>query len=311
VLTRKTTIPRSFAAETLTDPAGRFEFDVVLVGDVSVTATQSATLLAGTASGTLGPSGATLDLQVVLEPSGTIRGRVLREDGATPAAGMALELANRSRRFGSTGSDGRFEFQDLSLGAYVLTVTDPVGTGIAGSTASLAVQGQIADVGNLVLDESPPSVASITPANGASGVPVTTVIEVRFSEPVNPATIGPPNLLVSGSSGPVAGAWSLSADQTRALFTPTTAYRDFSTVSVKVTTGVKDRVGKPLVQEVVASFVTADSTPPTFRSLSSTQDARAVPVDAVIRVAYLEAVDLSWFACSAVVLSRYVPVVMG
>ena len=52
VLTRKTTIPRSFAAETLTDPSGRFEFDGVLVGDVSVTATQSATRLAGTASGT-------------------------------------------------------------------------------------------------------------------------------------------------------------------------------------------------------------------------------------------------------------------
>src|SRR5204862_255496 len=82
-------------------------------------------------------------------------------------------------------------------------------------------QGQVIDLGDLVLDESPPSVASITPANGASGVPVATVIEVRFSEPVNPATIGPPNLLVSGSSGPIAGTWSLSPDQTRASFAPT------------------------------------------------------------------------------------------
>src|SRR5207249_8411482 len=135
---------------------------------------------------------------------------------------------------GSTGSDGRFEFQDLSLGTYVLTVTDPVGTGIASTAASLAVQGQIADVGDVALDESPPSVASITPANGASGVPVATVVEVRFSEPVSPATIGLPNLLVSGATGPVAGAWSLSADQTRASFTPSAPYRDFSTVSVKV-----------------------------------------------------------------------------
>ena len=51
---------------------------------------------------------------------------------------MALEIANHSSRFGSTGSDGRFEFDDLSLGDYRLTVTDPVGSGVAFIAATLA-----------------------------------------------------------------------------------------------------------------------------------------------------------------------------
>jgi hypothetical protein len=311
VLTRKTAVPRSFAAETLTDVAGRFAFDGVPVGDVSVTATQSGTLLAGSASGALGPAGGSLDLAVILQPAGAIRGRVLREDGVRPAASMALELADGSHRFGSTDADGRFEFADLSLGAYVLAVSDPVGSGIAAAGATLTAQGQIADLGNIVLDETPPSVVSITPADGASGVPVTTVIDVRFSEPVSPATVGAPNLLVSGPSGAVAGAWTLSADQTRAFFTPAAPYRDFSPISVKVRTGIRDRVGKPLVAEAVATFVTADSQPPTVTSLSPAASARDVPVAAVVRVAYSKTIDPSRFAGAAVVLSRNGAAVQG
>ena len=128
---------------------------------------------------------------------------------------------------------------------------------------------------------------------------------------MSPATIGLPNLLVSGATGPLAGAWSLSADQTRASFTPSAPYRDFSTVSVKVTTGIKDRVGKPLAQEVVASFVTADSQPPMFTSFSPAQGARDVAVESVVRIAYSEAIDPARFAGPAIVLSRNGTAVSG
>ena len=45
-----------------------------------------------------------------------------------------------------------------------------------------------------------------------------------------------------------------TADQTHATFAPTTEFPDFSQINVKVTTGVKDPIGKPLQEEVVAAF---------------------------------------------------------
>ena len=304
VLMRKTAVPRSFSAETLTDPDGAFAFDPVLVGELSATATQPATQLGGTASGTLATDGATLDLSVVLEPSGGLVGRVLREGGVTPAGGMALELLNGSSRFGSTEDEGTFAFSDLPLGAYRLNVTDPLGLGLATATPVLAIQGEVIDLGDLVLDESVPRVVSVTPPGGAAGVPVVQVVEVDFSEPVDPATVQPANLIVSTAEGAVAGIWSLSADGRRASFTPAAPYRDFAQVNLKVTTGVKDRVGRPLQAEVVSSFITADSTAPSTVSVSPAPDARDVALNAVIRIGYSEVIAPGALSGPAIGLSK-------
>ncbi len=304
VLTRRTTIPRSFAAETQTGTDGTFRFDGVLVGDVSVTATQLVTQLAGSQSGTLLSDGATLDLHVALEPAAELRGRVLREDGVTPASGMALELTNGSRRFGTTPSDGTFAFANLSLGSYTLTVTDPLGSGLARATAALTAEGQVGDLGDVILDETRPSVVSIQPANGATHVPVGSSIQVTFSEPVDPATVTAATLPVSTPTGLVAGAWTLDAARTHASFAPSAPYRDFTPVTVKVTTAVRDRVGRTLAGEVVSSFVTADATPPTTASLSPASGSRDVPLESVIRVAYSEAIDPSQFAGPAIAVLR-------
>jgi hypothetical protein len=304
VLTRRTAIPRSFVAETQTGTDGTFRFDGVLVGDVSVTATQSVTLLAGSRSGTLPTDGAAITLDVVLEPAAELRGRVLREDGVTPAAGMALEVANGSRRFGTTPSDGTFRFANLSLDSYTLTITDPLGTGLARATAALTAEGQVVDLGDVVLDEARPSVVSIQPTNGAIHVPVGASIQVAFSEPVDPATVTNATLPVSTPTGLVAGAWILNAERTHVTFVPAAPFRDFTPVTVKVTTAVHDRVGRSPASEVVSSFVTADATPPVTVSLSPASGSRNVPLESVIRVAYSEAIDPSRFGGSAIAVSR-------
>jgi hypothetical protein len=293
-MTSRSAIRRTFQAETQTGPDGRFAFPTALVGDISVTAVQTATGLAGSAAAPLAVPGGTVELRVTLQPAGALGGRVLRESGE-PAGGMALELTDGSRRFGSTAADGTFRFRDLALGTYRLEITDPLGAGIARAAAALAEQGVEVDLGDLTLDERPPTVVSISPPNGAIHVPVGQPVRVAFSEPVDPATVGPSTMLVGTAGGPVAGAWSLDADRRTAIFTPAAPFADFANVSVKVTTGVRDRVGRALAEEAVSSFLTADSTPPSLLSLSPAAGARNVEPQAVVRVGYSEAVDPARF----------------
>ncbi|HXH06729.1 MAG TPA: carboxypeptidase regulatory-like domain-containing protein [Vicinamibacterales bacterium] len=301
-MTSRSAIQQTFQAETQTDPDGRFAFPTALVGDISVTAVQTSTGLAGSASGPLAVAGGTVELRVTLQPAGAIRGRVLRESGE-PAGGMALELTGGSRRFGSTAADGTFRFRDLALGTYVLSVTDPLGAGIARAPATLAEQGVEIDLGDIALDEQPPRVVSLTPADGAMHVPVAQPIQILFSEPVDPATIDASTLIVGTAGGPVAGTRALSADRRTAIFTPAAPFADFSTISVKVTAGVRDRVGRALAQEAVSSFITADSTPPAILSLSPSAAARNVEPQAVVRVGYSEAIDPARFAGTPIELT--------
>ena len=302
-LTSHNAINKSFGAQTQTDSSGHFEVSPFLVGEVYASATETTTQLAGGASGTLAANGAQLDLAIPLQPSGAISGRVLRQDGFTPAAGMALELTDGSRRFGSTGSDGTFSFGDLALATYRLSVTDPLGEGIVTASPQLTAQGQRLTLDDLVLDEAPPQVTAITPRDGSAFVPVTQLIDVHFSEKVDPGTVNTATLLVGGPAGSLSGTWTLSGDGMDAVFHPVALFRDFSAVTVKVTTSVHDLVGKPLKQEAAAAFTTADSTPPVTTSIAPALNARDIDPSAVVRVAWSEAVDPTRFAGAAIGLS--------
>ena len=303
-LNSRSVIGASYSTDTLSALDGSFQFGSVPVGDASVTAVQAVTQLAGSASGSIPTDGATIDLPVMLQPSGAVAGCVVRQDGVTPAVGMALELIGDSQHFGSTGPDGCFQFTNLSLGTYALTVTDPLGSGIVRSMVTLVTQGQVVNVGTLTLDEAAPQVVSVTPSDGQINVPVTQVIEVLFSEPVDPTSIKPSTVQVTSAGGPVAGSLGLDTTGERARFSPSAPYRDFERISVKVTTGVEDLVGKPLAHEVVSSFVTADSTPPSTLSFSPVPSARDVALNAVVRVVYSEAVDPTAFAGPPIAVSR-------
>ncbi len=237
-LTSRNALQRNVAETTETDGQGTVRFAGIPVGDVSVTAVDNASGLAGSASGRLTADGSSLDLEVSLQPAGAIRARVLRQDKATAAAGLAVELSGQSQRFGSTGADGSLSFDNLALGEYHVVITDPLGAGIVKATTVLTRAGQTIDLGTLYLDESPPRVQQIVPANGVAGIPVTQRIQVAFSEPVDAASVTTATMPVSTPNGAVPGAWTLSADRTTATFASVAPYADFSSVAVKVTTGV-------------------------------------------------------------------------
>jgi len=282
---------------------GTFSFASVPVGDVSIAARDDVSLLAGSASSRLASSGQQLVLDVALEPSAALGGRVVREDGTTPAAGMAVEIvAAGVQRFGSTDADGSFHFDDVPVRPLELDVADPLGPGLARVAVTGLVASQTRDLGDVVLDESPPRVVSIAPADGAGNVPVRSTIKVVFSEPVDPASVSTDTLRVNSAGGPVAGALALADGDRRAVLTPAAPFHDFDRVTVRVTQGVLDRVGRPLAAEAVAAFTTADSTPPAITSRSPAPGSAGVTPDAVVRVAFSERIDPGGFAGPAIEL---------
>ena len=114
------------------------------------------------------------------------------------------------------------------------------------------------------------------------------------------STVNTASMLVATSTGPIAGSWSVSTDGRIATFVPATPFGGFSQVNVQVTTAVQDRVGRPLAEAAVSGYLTADSVPPSFASISPAGGATGVAPGATVRVAYGEAINPAAFVTPAI-----------
>jgi hypothetical protein len=107
---------------------GRARFDGVLAGTFTARATQAGTLLAGAASGSVGV-GQITSLVVRLSAAGSVLGRVLQPDGATPVPRVGVGLVGGGGvRRGASDADGAFRFADVPTGTYRLEAFDGFGT---------------------------------------------------------------------------------------------------------------------------------------------------------------------------------------
>ena len=140
--------------------------------------------LKGSVGGALNP-GEDKPLRVVLQPSAQVQGRVLTAGGGPRRRHGELTVGGQ-HLFVGTGADGRFSFPAVPLGAYTLDLSDPIGPGIADADRTLT--GDV-DFGDIVLDEAPPQVVSLTPAASATRVPLDQVVTIVFSEPIDPAGV--------------------------------------------------------------------------------------------------------------------------
>ena len=141
--------------------------------------------------------------------------------------------------------------------SYAISAFDASGNESATSavvaTTTLAVPPQ---------DTTPPTVASVIPSSASSGVVWNTPITVRFSEAMNPASIGTSTIQLLNASGtPVAATVAYVASTTSAVLTPTSALGANMTYTVKVLGGsadprVKDVAGNALAATVTSSFTT-------------------------------------------------------
>jgi hypothetical protein len=126
---------------------------------------------------------------------------------------------------------------NAATGARTVTVTTPAGT-VSLQNAFNVTAPSIGDGGGgTPADTTPPTVILVTPANGATNVPINGALRVKFSEPVNlPAS-------TFTLSPPVNGTITWNGTSYTAIFTPAANLALNTTYTVTITTGVTDLAG--------------------------------------------------------------------
>jgi hypothetical protein len=133
-----------------------------------------------------------------------------------------------------------------------------------------------------------PAVISNSPANGATGVVVTTTVTVGFSVGMAPATINTTTFTLTGPGG-MAIAGAVAYMGTTATLTPTSALAPKTVYVATVTTGAQDPAGAGLATNFTFSFTTG--TIPTVVSTNPLNGATNVPINQKITATFSEAMN--------------------
>lgn len=148
-------------------------------------------------------------------------------------------------------------------------VTDQAGNTLVPFTASFTTGA------SSTADTTKPSVASVSPTNGATGVSVGTPIVLTFNEAMDGSTVNNSSVTFTPSTsvGTLAGSYSLNSAGTVLTFTPSTPLPGSTTITVRVNSSSPsptDLSGN-MCNSFVSSFTTAatsDTTPPTVVSVT-------------------------------------------
>ncbi|MCX6580460.1 MAG: carboxypeptidase regulatory-like domain-containing protein [Candidatus Aminicenantes bacterium] len=290
---------------TASGGSGAYRFDALRMGDFSLEAKDPVTRLSGTASGELTGDGQEATVDLTLEPAGSIDGRILNSDGVTPALNAYLKLKGSNyTQYYNTGSGGEFQFNAVKLGDFTLEVLGYNLSGKARAAGRVNNHGDTVNLNDMVLDNIKPAVSGFTPADGSGPVPLTTTVNVQFSEAMRASTISTSTIKLSSAQGSVAGSAALSGDLQSAVFTPSAPLSSFVLYTLTVDGAVEDAAGNALETAASASFTTCDIQPPTVVSIAPANNATGVPTTAAISVTFNEPIDPGNFSASNLVVKK-------
>jgi len=254
------TTPPPFArSETATvSGSGSFRFLEVPVGAFELVLEVVGSPLRGIASGEVANDGDVVSVPIRLEAARPVFGRVVREDGTTPAPNVSVTLKSASFPFQDlTDEAGGFRFSGVPLGAFTLRVEDALTGGVALASGALDDETPETglDLGSLVLDQTPIEVSAVAPTAGATLVPPDSAVQITFSDPLE--TSGLVGLVTVTSSGAsVPGSLEIRPDGVTGRFTPTPFLPPRALVTIVVSGSVKDVFGRTLGEEFRSSFTT-------------------------------------------------------
>src|SRR5262249_34711327 len=255
--------PNNSPCVTFTDASGAFAFAEVPATKFTIQASDPVSGLKGAVGDTLDPP-ETKQVQIVLEPTASLRGRVLLQNG-TPAGGVVADLAFGSKHlFTQSAADGLVLFETTPLGAFTLKLEDPLASGIQKKVGTIS--GAV-DLGDIQLDETPPGVASVTPVAGAIGVPLETTIRIAFTEKIDISTINAANVTLSDGAASLPGTLHIETGDAAVTFTPVNPLKESTLYTVRVKSA-KDLVGKVMKADFVSTFTSIDLTPPSYLGIA-------------------------------------------
>jgi hypothetical protein len=146
-----------------------------------------------------------------------------------------------------------------------------------------------------------PGVASVTPAQGATGVPINTTVTATFNMAMKPASINASTFILAGPGGAVTGAVTYSG--TMAIFIPNAALAYGTTYTATITTGASSPGGAELIGPYVWSFTTVVGTVPSvvINSVTPLPFAANVPITgagAIISATFSQAMTAASIAAT-------------
>jgi hypothetical protein len=186
--------------------------------------------------------------------------------GATPVGGQVTYNSSSNTAVFTPSST-------LALNtAYTATITTGAKDLYGNALASNFVWGFT--TGNATCQTGPPTVISVGPPNGSSGICPNTIVVATFSEAMNPSTINTTTFTLTGpGTTAVAGQVSYDAPSHVATFTPTSNLALNTLYTATITTGAQDLFGNPLATNYVWTFTTAttacQATPPPLGSAAN------------------------------------------
>ncbi len=169
--------------------------------------------------------------------------------GLISAAGAALVT--------QTDPNGQYVLA-VPLGPVTLTVTD------LRTADTLTLSGNAGDTLNASLSPTPPDVASLSPADGTTGIALSAAVVISFTEAIDAASLNDTTvrLILTDDGTTVAVVRSLSPDRRVVTLRPTMLLQSDTAYAIEVTTGIRDLNGRGLVTPQTVNFHTVDTTPP-------------------------------------------------
>ena len=310
----------SVAAVTGLD--GRFSFTDVPVGPYRVTA--ASVSLAASQGGSIGEGGEVDEISLRLGDSGSVMGRVVRADGTTPVEGVevllsyASQTANPGRAFVRSDVGGGFTFTNIPVGSFLLEAVAPDFGGLIKYSGKLTTNGEVLDLGTLPFDEDFPVVVAVSPPNSAVQVPITSVIELEFSEALQGNSVTAEGVFLRNvaTGQRVKSTLSLLPDDgvpRLVRLVPATALASEQVYELVVVagdvlspggavtgSGPRDLVGRPIPSTFLSRFRTADNDPPLLLSIFPSNNAVQIDPRAVPRLTFNEALQPTGFSFTLV-----------
>lgn len=207
---------------------------------------------------------------------------------------------------------------DVLLGS-LISYGVSVGTGITDTASNPLAAPFASSFGTgSGIDNFQPSLLSVSPQNGMTGVPLNTRVTIRFSEPINPLTVHSSTFNVAG--GPygfgVPGVTTIAPDLLSVTLTPAELLLPNTSYSVNVSSGngstvIRDLAGNallaPSVSVALGSFTTgsgpADTTGLQVVLVSPADQHTAIPINSSVVIQFSEPVSAPSVTAQSITIS--------